>query len=157
FFRSKRRGRQIFVCAAGILSHYVGDSCQPLHISYQFNGDPDHTVPGIVRDQSGQKKHGQVPRGLGVHSAYEDNMVDRAVPEIFRGVDGILDDAPASPLVSGGHQAAVAVVNLMQQTFKAIAPKDIIADYIKVQDEKPAARADAMWDNLGDDTIKVMA
>ncbi len=35
-----------FVCAAGILSHYVGDACQPLHISYMFNGDPDHKVEG---------------------------------------------------------------------------------------------------------------
>ena len=34
-----------------------------------------------------------------------------------------------------------AVVNLMQQTFKAIPPKDIVADFVKVQDEKPAPNA----------------
>jgi hypothetical protein len=147
-----------FVCAAGILSHYVGDSCQPLHISYMFNGDPDHLVNGVVRDPgSGEKKPGKVPRGTGVHSAYEDEMVDRHVPDIMQGVDAILSSADAPGLVTGGHAAAVAVVGLMQTTFKAIAPKEIIDEFVKVQDQKPAARADAMWEALGDDTIKVMA
>ena len=59
--------------------------------------------------------------------------------------------------MKGGHAAAVAVVSLMQQTFNTIAPKDIIADFVKVQDQKPAARAAALWDALGEDTIKVMA
>ena len=34
-----------FVCAAGIVSHYVGDACQPLHISYMFDGIPDEDDP----------------------------------------------------------------------------------------------------------------
>jgi hypothetical protein len=147
-----------FVCAAGILSHYVGDSCQPLHISYLFNGDPDHTVSGTIRDQhTGDRKRTQLPKGLGVHSAYEDQMVDRHVTEVLKGVDAILAQPPRPALVSGGHEAAVAVVNLMQQTFNTIAPKDIIAEFVKVQDQKPAVRADAMWRSLGNDTIKVMA
>src|SRR5439155_2744617 len=29
-----------FVAAAGIVAHYVGDACQPLHISYFHHGDP---------------------------------------------------------------------------------------------------------------------
>jgi hypothetical protein len=147
-----------FVCAAGILSHYVGDSCQPLHISYMFNGDPDHTVDGVMRDpRTGEKQRGQVPLGLGVHSAYEDQMIDRHVPEMMKGVDAILARARRPALVSSGHGAAVAVVNLMQQTFSAIPPKDIVAEFVKVQDQKPAQRADAMWRSLGDDTVKVMA
>ena len=67
-----------FVCAAGIVSHYVGDSCQPLHISYMFNGDPDQ----MVADPSG-KSSDKVPLGTGVHSAYEDDMVDRNVSENY--------------------------------------------------------------------------
>jgi hypothetical protein len=149
---------ETFVCAAGILSHYVGDSCQPLHISYMFNGDPDHTVVGTVRDRStGETSQGQVPRGHGVHSAYEDDMVDRHVPEIIKGVDERLArTSPPRPVV-GGHAAAVAVVELMQKTFDAIAPKKILDEFVKVQDEKPAERADAMWESLGEDTISVMA
>src|SRR5262249_24000053 len=33
-----------FVCAAGVLTHYVGDACQPLHISYLHDGDPEKPV-----------------------------------------------------------------------------------------------------------------
>ncbi len=149
---------QRFVCAAGILSHYVGDSCQPLHISYMFDGDPDHSVAGVTRDpKTGEKKRGQVARGTGVHAAYEDDMVDRHVAEIIGGVDSLLSRASKPPLVAGGHAAAVAVVDLMQKTFQAIAPKDIVDEFVKVQDQKPAARADAMWKVLGQDTVKVMA
>jgi hypothetical protein len=145
---------QTFVCAAGILSHYVGDSCQPLHISYMFNGDPDHTVAG-----TDPKTHqpADIPVGHGVHSAYEDDMVDRHVQEIFSGVDARLARNAKPPLVTGGHAAAVAVVELMQKTFDAIAPQKIVDEFVKVQDDKPAARADALWSSLGDDTIDVMA
>jgi hypothetical protein len=147
-----------FVCAAGILSHYVGDSCQPLHISYMFNGDPDDMVTGTVRDpKTNEKEKGLVPRAAGVHSAYEDNMVDGHVADVMKGVDNILSHPPKPALVTGGHAAAVTVVNLMQQTFAAIAPKDIIAEFLKTDGQKPAARADAMWKVLGADTIKVMA
>ena len=51
----KRGEVEKFVCAAGILSHYVGDACQPLHISYLFNGDPDRAKPGLVRDRRAGK------------------------------------------------------------------------------------------------------
>jgi hypothetical protein len=84
-------------------------------------------------------------------------MVDRHVPEIIKGVDERLARTSPPPLVVGGHAAAVAVVELMQKTFDAIAPKKIIDEFVKVQDEKPAARADAMWESLGEDTISVMA
>jgi hypothetical protein len=146
-----------FVCAAGILSHYVGDSCQPLHISYMFNGDPDHPVPGIVRDANGQKVKGIIPLGTGVHSAYEDDMVDRHVPEIVQGVKAAVSSASQPSLVAGGHEAAVAVVDLMQKTFATIAPADIIHEYVKSVGSKPASRADVLWKKFGTATINVMA
>jgi hypothetical protein len=146
-----------FVCAAGILSHYVGDSCQPLHISYLFNGNPDHLVSGMVRNSDGQKIKGKVPLGTGVHSAYEDDMVDRHVPEIVQGVEAAVSSASQPSLVVGGHGAAVAVVSLMQKTFAAIAPADIINEYVKSDGSKPAPRADELWKRFGAATIDVMA
>jgi hypothetical protein len=147
-----------YVCAAGILAHYIGDSCQPLHISYMFNGDPDNTVFGTKRDRAtGQKIEGQIPRGTGVHASYEDIMIDRHVLEVFQGIDETLSRTPLPPPVRGGQAAAVAVVNLMQDTFNTIAPQKIIDEYVAVLDDKPAARADALWEVLGTDTIKVMA
>jgi hypothetical protein len=146
-----------FVCAAGILSHYVGDSCQPLHISYLFNGNPDHLVSGMVRNADGQKVKGKIPIGTGVHSAYEDDMVDRHVPEIVQGVKAAVSSANQPALVVGGHNAAVAVVNLMQKTFDAIAPADIVNAYVKSEGSKPAPRAEALWKKFGAATINVMA
>ena len=131
-----------FVCAGGILSHYVGDSCQPLHISYMFNGDPDHLVPGTVRNhKTGEIQPGHVAAGTGVHAAYEDEMIDRHVEEVITGVDTKLNPASRRPLVKGGHAATVAVVDLMQQTFEAIPPREIISEFLKVEHEKPAPRA----------------
>jgi hypothetical protein len=125
-----------FVCAAGILSHYVGDACQPLHISYMFNGDPDHKVSGVVRDpKTGEKSDGEVPAGTGVHAAYEDEMVDANVPAIMDGIDQRSTAGTDWPLVRGGHGAAVGVVQLMQKTFAAISPREIIDTFVPLQEE----------------------
>ena len=134
-----------FVCAAGIVSHYIGDACQPLHISYLFNGDPDKP------DTDGK------PEGTGVHASYEDDMVDAHVPEIMAGIDQRLAAGPPWPVVTGGHEAAVAVVGLMQKTFQAITPREIIDAFVPVEHEKPAARAAVLWTQLGDRTMDVMA
>ena len=146
-----------FVCAAGILSHYAGDSCQPLHISYLFNGNPDHLVSAVVKNSDGQKVKGNIPLGTGVHSAYEDDMVDRHVQEIVQGIKAAVFSSSQPLLVAGGHGAAVAVVGLMQKTFAAIAPADIINEYVKFGGSKPASRADALWKKFGTATINVMA
>jgi hypothetical protein len=147
-----------FVCAAGILAHYVGDACQPLHISYLFNGDPDQTVRGTIRNrETGKKSIGQVPIGQGVHSSYEENMISRHVPELIQGIDTQLSRQTLPSNITGGHAAAVRVIELMQKTFDTLLPHDIIEEYLKTQDEKPAARADAMWETLGEETINVMA
>ena len=46
-----------FVCAAGILAHYIGDACQPLHTSQLHDGPAgEHS---------------------GVHSAFETTMLDK--------------------------------------------------------------------------------
>ena len=148
------RGGEVdkFVCAAGILSHYTGDACQPLHISYMFNGDPDKPIAGTGKDEGKD-----VPDGTGVHSAYEDGMIDANVPAIMKGIDDRLGASSPWPLVKGGHGAAVAIVGLMQKTFAAITPREIVDTFIGVEDEKPSARAAALWDKLGDRTIDVIA
>jgi hypothetical protein len=134
-----------FLCAAGILSHYVGDSCQPLHISYLFNGNPDKLADGASE-------------GTGVHSAYEDDMVDAHVGLISSGVDTRLKASAPWSLVTGGHEAAVSVVSLMQKTFAAIPPLEIITAFVAVEDEKPSQRAEDLWNSnkLGERTIDVM-
>jgi len=147
-----------FVCAAGILSHYVGDSCQPLHISYLFNGDPDRPIKAIKKDpKTHEKKEGVQADGTGVHSAYEDDMVNNNVATLFPKVQELVDAAPWPTLVEGGQACAVAVVGLMESTFDKITPMDIVNAFIAVEDQKPAARAAALWEQFGTATAEVMA
>ena len=56
-----------FLCAAGILSHYAGDFCQPLHSSQHSDGIDGATT--------------------GVHSTYEDKMVDKFAADIGTALD----------------------------------------------------------------------
>ncbi|HEY6901404.1 MAG TPA: hypothetical protein VI233_12200, partial [Puia sp.] len=73
-----RRGNTAsFVAAAGVLAHYVGDACQPLHISFMFNGKP---VPG----QPGQKI------GEDVHEAFESKLVNKHNKEIIVSVQALI-------------------------------------------------------------------
>ena len=148
-----------FVCAAGILSHYVGDACQPLHISYLFNGDPAVTETVEVKDsKTGQMKNVQQPVAHGVHSAYEDGLVNFHTPEIIAGLKKTLNGHTGLALnKQGGFGAAVAVVKLMQETFATIQPKDIVKAYVPIKKLKPKEIADHLWTQFGQDTIQVMA
>jgi hypothetical protein len=129
-----------FVCTAGVLSHYVGDACQPLHISFMFNGIPQDDGTTL---------------GEGVHAAYEDAMVDRHAAEIMAGIDQAGGNGAQPALVKTGQQAAVAVVELMQKTFDAISPKAIVDAYVNA-DGGPAAVADSLWGQFGDATVAAM-
>lgn len=147
-----------FVCAAGILSHYIGDACQPLHISYLFNGDPDRATKGMVRDRkTGEQKEGKISFGAGVHSAYEDNMIDYHVADLWPGVDEALRQLPAGSLPKDGKSAAQTVVALMKDTFAKIKPMDIVNAFHAQEDSKPKEIADELWAKFGDDTIDVIA
>src|SRR4029077_14305194 len=84
-----------FVCAAGVLAHYVGDACQPLHISYLHDGDPLQGHSHTVHHHDGTTSDVLIAKGAGVHSAYEDGMVNSHRRDILRG----LDDTP--PVLAG--------------------------------------------------------
>src|SRR5262249_16040480 len=57
-----------YVCAAGVLAHYVGDACQPLHVS-RFH----HGHPGRLEDA--------------VHSFYETQMLDQFAADVVAKVN----------------------------------------------------------------------
>lgn len=118
-----------FVCAAGILSHYVGDACQPLHISHLFDGEP---LPG------GGK------RGGGVHSAYEAKMLNANAAALVAGIEAGLSGSSPLPTITGAGAAALATVELMRQTFDNLAPREILDAFVAEED---------LWDRFGDATI----
>src|SRR5204863_5793331 len=63
-----------FLCAGGVLIHYIGDACQPLHSSYLSQGDPEDLIDR-------PKSDGKKMRADGVHSGYEDDMVEYGYSE----------------------------------------------------------------------------
>ncbi len=135
-----------FVCAAGLLAHYVGDACQPLHISYMFDGDPADTV--TVTDKNGRER--QVPRARGVHTAYETKMLNSHVVELIEKLNKRLESAALKKpkAVASGHTAAVAVVDLMDRTFRDLDPPAIIKAFNDETD---------LWTQFGDKTVDLMA
>ncbi|MDH7460788.1 hypothetical protein QEG73_05840 [Chitinophagaceae bacterium 26-R-25] len=121
-----------FVAASGVLAHYVGDACQPLHISYMFNGKPS---------PSGKKI------GDGVHEAFEATMINRYNKEIFPAVEKLIKEAKYKKLVAlgSGKEAAASVVDLMKQTFKTINPEVIVDAFAKDDKDFP----DNFWKKSG--------
>ena len=80
-----------FVCAGGVLSHYVADACQPLHVSFLHHGRP-----GFPDEEN-------------VHSMYETKMLDRFATEVIAGVNADIKNRKAAANIKGGHAAAVSV------------------------------------------------
>jgi hypothetical protein len=74
---AKNGERDRFVCAAGILTHYVFDSCMPLHISYMYNGDPYGEMKTVVK--SGKEK--KVPIADGIHEYFDRELIEKHVVE----------------------------------------------------------------------------
>jgi hypothetical protein len=134
-----------FVAAAGVMAHYMGDSCQPLHISYKFNGDPDRKDPAT----------GEI-YGHEVHSAYESDMLRAHAPEMLSRLNTALGIGPGKlgshgfkTLCTSGHDAAVATVEVMRTAFKTISVDAIIDTFVR--DKK------AMWGAFGVDTVQLLA
>ncbi|MEX3931806.1 S1/P1 Nuclease [Paraburkholderia phymatum] len=135
-----------FLCAAGVLAHYVGDACQPLHGSYHSDGYKD--APGATA-----KKW----PGKGVHSTYEDKMVDRhssdLLPQIGPQAKAFEGRIPA---IKTGRDAAFATVTLMSEAAQILPPSTLIDEYIRLGGGSSARVVDGLWVAFGEDTAKLM-
>jgi hypothetical protein len=122
-----------FVCAAGVLAHYVGDACQPLHAS--------------------QYHDGPVGQAIGVHSMYENTMLDSRPDELVVAVESAIGNRKAKKDVSGGKEAAASIIQLFRDVRKILAPEEIVEFFQTLTDNKPTQ----MWEEFGDRTAKCMA
>lgn len=122
-----------YLCAGGLLAHYVGDACQPLHISRLHHG------------REGGSKSEQ-----GVHEAYETKMLDANRDALIRKIAAKRARA-AVPAAwqGGGERAALEVVKLMQRTVRALPPQEIVDLYNSLSGRQ---RLITMWTKLGDRT-----
>lgn len=160
--KAVQQGNMIdFVCAAGILSHYTGDACQPLHGSFLADGYADQkvTVTRTRRDGSGTYEE-ESHAGAGVHSAYETAMVDRYSEELIIGLTAEIGARRTDRnigRIASGHDAAVETVKLMDRAARRIPPGDLVDTYIEAGGTKRVAVYDALWDAYGKKTIATMA
>ncbi|HET9183575.1 MAG TPA: hypothetical protein VFP59_15680 [Candidatus Angelobacter sp.] len=132
-----------FLTAAGCLAHYIGDSCQPLH--------------------SSQHSDGLNGASTGVHSTYEDNMVDAYADQIAAGIGNAITTLTFKPrAISTARDAAMAAMDLMQFCQETLPPETICQVYNDAR-HKPGKSATkdpvlkALWDNCGQATIEVIA
>jgi hypothetical protein len=152
-FVSKGRMPQ-FVCGAGVLTHYIGDACQPLHISYLHDGDPLQKFEYTFKKGKHEGETEERPLGKGVHSAYEDAMVSAFREEILDGLKAT-PKATKTELVDDGFEAAKRTVVMMRDTFKAIPPVDLVEAFATFEG-KPKERNEFLWKKFGKKTIEVM-
>jgi hypothetical protein len=117
----KRKSVVDYVCAAGLLAHYVGDACQPLHGSVLADGHEDG-------------------RGKGIHSAYETAMVDHQAESILEGFQEELPGTTRPASVSSGHGAAVAIVELMARAAENVDPLKLVDAYFETRAARMGAR-----------------
>jgi hypothetical protein len=130
-----------FVCAGGIVAHYIGDACQPLHIS-QFHHGHDLS----------DKPHAKV------HSVYETTMIGRHGADLITMIpEAEIDDVPEIGNrpngKASGRDAAVAVVNLMQRTVKRLPPLTIVDLF---DANMGRGQVETMWDDLKKPTAACM-
>jgi hypothetical protein len=128
-----RRGDVLHgVCALGVMAHYVGDACQPLHGSQFSNGRPED-----------QHKN--------IHGAYEDDMVDKHANDIRNGLVAGLKGAKHPTLITGHQNAARATMDLMARTADRLPPLSICDAW-----QAPGATRETLWVAFGDATIACM-
>jgi hypothetical protein len=155
--------RDEFICAAGTLAHYIGDACQPLHISFLHHGDPENPVMKTVHHVRG-KKAGQdeeVNASSDVHEDYEQGMFRSEQGEEMKSLlQAALDAVPSNgDPIRGGRAAAVSTVRMMQSTFATLAPRKIVKAYDDSLRDGMAKSdiLEMLWTRFKKDTVKVMA
>lgn len=115
-----------FVCAAGILAHYVADACQPLHIS--------------------RLHHGLSPAEKPVHDYMDNTLVDKKPGELWGHVAARLG-AYQGAAIKNGKGAAAATIALMGRTEQTLAPKEVLSAFRKAT-KNGRTNSEMMWQAL---------
>jgi hypothetical protein len=128
-----------FLCAAGIVAHYLGDACQPLHSSMHADG-----LNGA---------------STGVHSMYEEKMVDKFAEEISQRLDDfdVSDLGPVLKKISSGYGAAQASIELMRRTHERLEPERICEVFDNLGGGHSQSVIKGLWEQLGPETVACIA
>jgi hypothetical protein len=147
-----------FLCAAGLVSHYVGDACQPLHGSVLADGYADIETEVVhTRQETGEEYTEKSHLGAGVHSTYETKMVDRHAKDLVAGIEqAIGQQVPALPQIRSGKDAATAILNLMNRSAHLIPPKSLVDSFVELGGKTTVGVQDKLWEEFGEKTIALM-
>jgi hypothetical protein len=131
-----------FLCCAGVLAHYIGDACQPLHGSMHSDGLDGTTT--------------------GVHSAYEEVMIDHYAEHLATTLDALktstlIGSARDGKSITSGFEAGLATIELMARAQRYLPPANICNTYDSLGRGKSKAVIDGLWKAFGDATAKCIA
>jgi hypothetical protein len=121
-----------FLCAGGVMAHYVGDACQPLHVSKLHDGSNAAEA--------------------GVHSAFETKMINTNKADILAGLNQRLQNFTAPASLADHRETARAVAELMASVFAILPPQEIIDAYMD-----NGKNVDGLWADVGDRAMDCMA
>jgi hypothetical protein len=143
---AKKGNAKMFLVAGGVLIHYIGDACQPLHASYLSQGDPARV---IKRPRSDKMKL----EADGVHSGYEDEMIaygftdEKLAAKLMARIKQLKNEQIAD--IETGYDAAKAVIALIRATQAEIAPRAIVNKWVKLNGKSKADKVAEMWEAFG--------
>ena len=147
----------LFLCAGGVLIHYVGDACQPLHTSFLSQGDPDDLIDK-------PRAEGQKMRAEGVHSGYEDDMINYGFQEqdLLESIKDEIERQQQDPkeklaAITTDKNAGELIVRLAAKTHETIPPLDIVDAWVEFKPLKKKDRTASMWNQFGTGTVECMA
>jgi len=124
-----------FLVAGGTMSHYAGDACQPLHISFLH--------------------HGETPAESGVHSDYETKMIAKKMPELFTMVAAKGTKITNAELIGpNGKDASLRIIELMRETVTNFPPMEVLESW---RNAKGRGKYDKMWGDLKVKTAATIA
>ena len=125
-----------YIALAGTMAHYVGDACQPLHVSRFHHGRPGH------------------PEDSNVHGDYETKMLDRFAAELVDKVNTAIGARRVTAHIAGGDAAAALVVDLMDRTIQRLSPEAVVNAWIATKGHNHISD---LWNLVGDDTAACIA
>lgn len=136
-----------FVAAAGALAHYVADASQPFHCSYLHHGVPPMMKVGGRKypypKDSAEMKAFKESSEAKIHSIYDEGIFEVEAEAMLQGLNNAPRRAGKLLSITSGHDAAVAVISMMDVVQKRLTPMDII----KADDPslRPKERSTALW------------
>ncbi|MBM4394682.1 MAG: hypothetical protein FJ087_03215 [Deltaproteobacteria bacterium] len=131
-----------FLCASGVLAHYVGDSCIPLHFSHLNHGH----APKVGREHPDFVEYRADPR-YKVHALFEQRMFEVRPDDMLAAVDKSVKGFRARPGPKSGEEALALAFDLMHRTYGMLGPAEIVDS--DAPSETPKNRAERLFDAVG--------